>query len=237
MAQFLWVIFPYLSIVVLITGTIYRYSYNQMLWGSKSSEILEKRLLRWGSLLFHWGIIFVFFGHVMGLIIPLQVYQFFGIPSEFYHMNAEIFGGLAGLSVWIGVLLLLIRRIGNKRIRMNSTPSDFVALIMLFIVVSLGLYVTIIYNTIHGPYEYRTTVAPWFRGIMTLHPDAAHMVHVPLILQLHAISAFLLFAISPFTRLVHIWSAPIAYITRAPILYRSRVQYRSIRDQIVNRYF
>ncbi|MCF8567511.1 respiratory nitrate reductase subunit gamma [Alicyclobacillus tolerans] len=237
MAQFLWVIFPYLCIAVLVVGTIYRYSYDQIGWGSKSSEILEKRLLRWGSLLFHWGLVFVFFGHVMGLLIPIQFYQWLGVSSEFYHMNAEIFGGLTGLAAWVGILLLLIRRIVNKRVRLNSSPSDYVALCMLFIVVSLGLYVTTIYDSIHGPYEYRTSVGPWFRQVLTLHPQAALMLHAPLVLQMHAISAFLLFAISPFTRLVHIWSAPFAYITRAPILYRSRAQYRKAREETVNRYY
>lgn len=237
MTQFLWVIFPYLCIAVLVVGTIYRYSYDQLGWGSKSSEILEKRFLRWGSLLFHWGIVFVFFGHVMGLMIPLKVYQWLGISSEFYHTNAEIFGGVAGFAAWLGILLLLLRRIVNKRVRINSTPSDYVALVMLFIVASLGLYVTTIYSQIHGAYEYRATVGPWFRQVLTLHPNAYLMVHAPLVLQLHALSAFLLFAISPFTRLVHIWSAPLAYVTRAPILYRSRVGFAHVRDEIVNRFY
>lgn len=240
MLQFWWVIFPYLATAVMIVGTIYRYTYDQHGWGSKSSEILEKRLLRWGSLLFHWGIVFVFIGHVMGLLIPLALYRWFGVSSEFYHLNAEIFGGVAGVAVWLGILLLLIRRIFNKRVRMNSSVSDYVALVALFLTISIGLYVTMIYNTIHGAYEYRATLGPWFRGVLMFHPDASLMVNAPFMLQLHALSAFVLFALSPFTRLVHMWSAPFAYVTRAPILYRARNSQhdkkKAAKGDIVNRY-
>ncbi|MCY0863849.1 MAG: respiratory nitrate reductase subunit gamma [Sulfobacillus sp.] len=224
--QFWWVIYPYLCLAVMVAGSLYRYAYNPVSWGSRSSELLEKRLLKWGSLLFHWGILLVIVGHVMGLLVPVGVYQTLGISRELYHENADILGGIAGLMTWVGLAILLVRRFGNRRIRQNSSLSDLVALVLLFIVVTTGDSLTLIYNNLYGPYGYRHTVGPWVRGLLTLRPQVALMAHVPLLFQIHIELAFLLFAVSPFTRLVHIWSVPVAYPRRAPMQYRARNQYR-----------
>lgn len=226
MSQFLWVVFPYLTLSVMIIGMLYRFVYNPRGWGSKSSEILEKKWLRWGSLMFHWGILCVIAGHVMGLLIPISVYQALGVSTEFYHTNADIFGGLAGLVTTAGIVILLARRTFNARVRRNSSASDFVALVLLLIVVGLGVLVTVGYNNIYGPYEYRLSVGPWVRQLIVLHPNASLMKGVPTLLQIHIVSSFALFAVWPFTRLVHVFSVPIRYPFRAPMQYRSRVRYR-----------
>jgi nitrate reductase gamma subunit len=227
MTQFWWIIYPYLALATMILGSVYRYAHNPMSWGSRSSEILEKRWLRWGSQLFHWGILFVIVGHVMGLLVPMSAYQAMGISSHLYHENADILGAIAGLMTWVGLVILLLRRLGNIRVRRNSSVSDLVSLGLLFIVVTTGDYLTIVRNNIVGPYEYRATVGPWVRGLLVLHPNASLMTHVPAIFQVHIILAFLLFAIWPFTRLVHVFSLPLAHVRRAPIQYRDREQYRS----------
>ncbi len=227
MNQLWWIVYPYLALSLMIVGSIYRYAYNPMSWGSRSSEILEKRALKWGSLLFHWGILFVIVGHVMGLLVPMSVYTALGVTPHLYHENADLLGGIVGLMTWVGLVILLVRRFGNARVRRNSSLSDSVALSLLFIIVSSGDYLTIVRNNLVGPYEYRATVGPWLRGLLVLHPNAALMAHVPVLFQVHIILAFLLFAISPFTRLVHIWSLPLAYLRRAPIQYRSRQQYQN----------
>ncbi len=229
MNQFWWLIYPYLALAVMIVGSFYRYAHNPMSWGSRSSELLEKRKLQWGSQLFHWGILAVIVGHIMGLLVPLSLYNALGITPEMYHSGADILGAIAGLATWAGLLILIIRRFGNLRVRRNSSISDMVALVLLFIVVSTGDYLTIIRNNLVGPYEYRATVGPWVRGLLGFHPNVALMAHVPVLFQVHIILAFLLFAISPFTRLVHIWSLPLAYLRRAPIQYRDRTQYRDRR--------
>lgn len=226
MTQFWWLIYPYIALVIMIVGTIYRFAFAKRSWGSKSSEILEKRWLRWGSLLFHWGMLFVIGGHVMGLLIPLSVYQFLHVSTEAYHFVADVFGGLAGLAATVGCGILLLRRVLNHRVRKNSTPSDFIALALLFVVIALGAGQTTIYNNIVGPYEYRLTVGPWTRGLLLLHPNPSLMIHVPIVLQIHIVLTFALFAVSPFTRLVHVWSAPLRYPTRAPIQYRARFGFR-----------
>ncbi len=226
MNQFWWVIYPYLALAVMIVGSLYRYAHNPVSWGSRSSQLLEHRWLAWGSQLFHWGILLVIIGHVLGLLIPLSAYQGLGISATMYHENADILGGLAGIAAWIGLVILMARRFGNRRVRRNSSVSDMVALVLLFVVVTTGDYVTIVRNNVVGPYEYRATVGPWVRELFVLHPNAALMAHVPVLFQIHVVLAFLLFAVSPFTRLVHIWSLPLAYLRRAPVQYRDRQRYR-----------
>ena len=222
MNEFLWVVYPYLCLTVLVVGTLARYNYDQIGWTSKSSELLEKRMLRTGSLLFHWGIIFVFFGHVAGLLVPIEVYQAIGISERMYHLGAMVMGGITGLMTLAGLALLLLRRLGVKRVLRNTAPADWVALGFLIATVAMGLLMTLGYNATHLPYEYRTTVGPWIRGVLLLHPDARLMSQVPLILQIHILTALGLFAVSPFTRLVHVWSLPLAYLRRAPMQYRRR---------------
>lgn len=222
MKEFLWGVYPYLSLMLLVVGTLARYNYDQIGWTSKSSELLEKRLLRTGSLLFHWGIILVFFGHVAGLLVPVAVYQAVGISEQLYHLGAMVMGGLTGLMTLVGLVLLVLRRLGVRRVLRNTSAADWVALGFLIATVSTGVLMTLGYNVTHLPYEYRTTVGPWIRGVLVLHPDAALMAGVPLVLQVHILTALALFAISPFTRLVHVWSLPLAYLRRAPMQYRRR---------------
>ena len=225
LSAFTWGVFPYICLVVMIVGTLYRYHSDQLRWTSKSSELLEKKLLTIGSILFHVGILFVFAGHVAGLLVPVEFYNAIGISSELYHGDAIALGGLSGLVAFAGISILLYRRIVNARVRMNSDVSDYVADGLLWLVILLGLAFTLGYGLLHGPYEYRTTVGPWIRGVLTLQPNIALMAGVPLLLQVHIALAFVLFGISPFTRLIHIYSMPLGYLRRAPLLYRARYGY------------
>ncbi len=222
LSLFLWSVFPYICLLTLVVGTIYRYHCNQLSWTSKSSELLEKRLLTLGSTLFHWGLVFVFAGHVAGLLVPIGWYSAIGISPELYHMGAEGLGGFFGLLAFAGISILLYRRITNRRVRLNSDLSDYVTDGLLWTVILLGLLVTLGYSTIYGAYEYRTTVGPWIRSVIILQPDAGLMVQVPVLLQVHIIAAFILFGVSPFTRLVHLYSLPLVYLMRAPLQYRAR---------------
>lgn len=224
MAEFLWVVLPYLSLGLLVVVSVVRYLYTPMEWGSKSSQLLESRRLRWGSLLFHWGIVLVFFGHVFGLLVPIGVYGALGIDAHLYHLGADILGGLAGLATEMGLAILLWRRLTVRRLRASTEATDWLSLGLLFVVVGLGDAQTIVANNLMGAYEYRLTVGPWVRELFTLHPDAALMAHVPLLLQVHVVASLVLFAVWPFTRLVHVFSLPLAYLRRAPIQYRSRLR-------------
>ncbi|GIP47177.1 Nitrate reductase-like protein NarX [compost metagenome] len=223
---FWWVVYPYIALTVLILGLLYRFAFRQASWAAPSTEIFEKKWLRVGSTVFHYGIVFAFVGHVMGVLIPRSVYHALGVHDETYHFFAIVGGGLAGLMVVLGLVLLLIRKILNRRVRAHAGFADYFAVVLLLIVAANGTYMTIVYNTTVVAYEYRTTIGPWFRSLLAFHPDYHLMDTVPLLFQLHVLTAFLLFASIPFTKLVHMFSLPVRYPARAPQQYRSRVSYK-----------
>lgn len=220
--QFLWVIYPYLMLTVFLVGHIYRYNTDQLAWTAKSSEFLEKKSLRWGSMLFHLGIIMVFFGHVAGLLIPKRVFETFGISEAMYHAGAVYGGGFAGVITLAGIAILLFRRLNVKRVRVTSSAGDFLVAFLLFAVILMGVYNTLGYNLFVGGFDYRETIAPWLRGILTLSPDASLMSEVPFFFKLHVLLSFAIFGVWPFTRLVHVWSFPLDYLKRSYIIYRRR---------------
>jgi nitrate reductase gamma subunit len=222
---FWWVIFPYVTLSIMIVGCLYRYMYRQKTWTAPSTEFLEKKWLRIGSPLFHYGILLAIIGHAMGLIIPLSFYQAIGVSDDIYHFGAVYGGGLAGLMVISGAIILLIRKATIDKVRIHATFADFFSVIAIIIVAGIGTYMTIIYNTTVEHYEYRTTIGPWFRSIFALQPNYQLMSDVPLLFKVHVIASFGLFASIPFTHLVHIYSAPLHYLVRSPQQYRSRVGY------------
>ena len=220
--QFLWVIYPYLTLTVFVVGHIYRYNTDQLGWTAKSSELLEKKRLQWGSLLFHAGILAVVGGHVSGLLIPKAWFEAAHVTEQMYHMAAVYGGGPAGLMTLAGILILTVRRFGNDRVYAVSSMADLVVVLLILAEVTLGLVSTATNVFGAGNFDYRETIAPWFRGLLILQPDATFMDRVPLVFKLHVVMAFALFAIWPFTRLVHIWSMPIEYLNRPYIKYVSR---------------
>jgi len=223
---FWWVILPYIVGTILVLGTLYRFAYRQMSWAAPSTEIHEKKWLRIGSVCFHYGILFAFIGHVMGILIPRGFYLALGISDEVYHAFAIIGGAFAGLLVVIGLVILLIRKIIHTRVRLHSTFADFFTVILVLVVAALGTYITAIYDVFTREYEYRTTIGPWFRSLFTFQPKYHLMESVPTIFKVHVIASFLLFASIPFTRLIHMFSFPIRYPFRAPQQYRSRSHFK-----------
>lgn len=226
---FWWIVFPYITGTIMIVGLLYRFAFRPLSWRAPSTEMFEKKWLRIGSPLFHWGIVFAFIGHVMGMIIPKQVYDFFGISNDLYHWIAIVTGGLAGLMVVVGLVILLVRKFTSRMVKAHATFADYFSIIMLLIVAGIGTYMTIIFNTTVVAYEYRATIGPWFRSLFVFQPKYQLMTHVPFLFQLHVITAFLLFAAIPFTNLIHFFSLPVRYPTRAPQQYRSRAQYKRTR--------
>lgn len=218
---FLWVIIPYLSLTIFVVGHIHRYNTDQYGWGAKSSEFIQKDdMLKWGSILFHYGVIFVFFGHVAGVLIPKGFYDVIGVSEHMYHFGAVWFGGLAGLIMVIGGALLTIRRVNSVRLKKQSSAMDIVVLLILGVVTVIGFTNTVGYNASGGTFDYRETIGPWFRGILTFRPYPELMANAPLGFQLHILAAFILFAVWPYTRLVHVWSLPLEYLSRKYIVYR-----------------
>lgn len=225
-AVFWWVVFPYIALTILVVGLLYRFTFGQSKWTAPSTELFEKKWLRIGSPLFHWGIVFAFVGHIMGVVLPIEFYEAIGVTDEMYHVGGIVGGGLAGLAVVAGLVILIIRRLAVPRVKAHAGFGDYFALAAVLLVSVVGVYMTIVYNTTVVAYEYRTTIGPWFRSLFVFQPKYELMADVPLIFQLHVITAFLLFACIPFTKLVHMFSLPARYPTRAPIQYRSRDGYR-----------
>jgi nitrate reductase gamma subunit len=218
---FLWVVFPYITLTIFVVGHYWRYRYDKFGWTTRSSQLYEDRLLRWGSPLFHFGILAVFLGHVMGLGVPKSWTEAVGISEGMYHFMAVSIGALAGFGTIVGMAILIYRRRTVGPVFSATTVMDKVMYFFLALVIVLGLWNTVASNIL-GHYDYRESVSVWFRGIFRFDLAPELMAGAPLGFQAHAITAFILFALWPFTRLVHVFSAPLGYLTRPYIVYRSR---------------
>jgi len=221
MSVFLWVIFPYICLTIFVVGHYWRYRYDKFGWTTRSSQLYEDRLLRWGSPLFHFGILAVFLGHVMGLGVPKSWTEAVGISEGLYHFMAVSIGALAGFGTVVGMTILIYRRRTVGPVFSATTVMDKVMYFFLALVIALGLWNTVASNIL-GHYDYRESVSVWFRGIFRFDLQPELMADAPLGFQAHALVAFTLFALWPFTRLVHVFSAPLGYVTRPYIVYRSR---------------
>jgi nitrate reductase gamma subunit len=218
----LWVIVPYICLAVFVVGLYWRYRYDKFGWTTRSSQLYERRLLRWGSPLFHFGILFVLAGHIVGLGIPASWTEAVGMSEHAYHVLAVLTGAIAGFCTLAGLAILIYRRRTVGPVFSATTRNDKVMYVLLTATILFGLSNTVLGNVIGQASDYRETVSPWFRSIFYFQPKPQLMAQAGLGYQLHALSACLLFAIWPFTRLVHVFSAPIGYLTRPYIVYRSR---------------
>ncbi|WP_010530756.1 respiratory nitrate reductase subunit gamma [Lentibacillus jeotgali] len=223
---FWWVIFPYACLIIMILGLLYRFAFLQLTWAAPSTEFFEKKWLRLGSPLFHWGVIFAFFGHIMGIVIPMSFYEALGVSDHLYHMGAVYGGSLAGIVMVAGLIILLIRKIVFDPVRVHATFADFYSVIALLVIAAIGTYITMFGNYTPNEFDYRTAIGPWFRSLFILNPQYELMTNIPFVFKLHTLLGFGLFASIPFTRLVHFYSIPVSYPTRAPQQYRSRAQYK-----------
>ncbi|OKP78504.1 nitrate reductase [Paenibacillus sp. P3E] len=218
--QFLWVIIPYICLVIFIVGHIYRYRRDQFNWTAKSSEFIEKKQLKYGSILFHLGIIPVIFGHIGGLVVPKSWMEAVGVSEHTYHIGAVYIGGIFGIATLAGMLILTSRRFTLKNVRRLSSASDLIVNSLLLFIVFMGMYSTLVTNAVQPQFDYRETISVWFRGLFMFRPDPSLMTTVPLSFKIHVLSGFAIFAFWPFTRLVHVWSVPLNYVGRSYILYR-----------------
>jgi nitrate reductase gamma subunit len=217
----LWVVVPYVCLAVFAVGHWWRYRYDKFGWTTRSSQLYENRLLRLGSPLFHFGLLFVFLGHVMGLGVPESWTEKVGVSEGMYHASAVGVGSIAGVCTVVGMVILIYRRRTVGPVFSATTRMDKAMYAVLGTVIVLGLVNTTIAN-VFGNYDYREGVSVWFRGIFRLDPQPVLMAAAPIGFKLHGLAAFALFALWPFTRLVHVFSAPLGYLTRPYIVYRSR---------------
>ena len=212
--QLLFGYYPYIALVVFFLGSLLRFDREQYTWKSDSSQLLHRGQLRWGSNLFHVGILGIFGGHFGGLLTPLSVWHALGVTASAKQMLAIVAGGIAGLMCLVGISLLTHRRLFDPRIRANSSFGDTAILLLLFAQLLIGL-ATIPVSMGHLDGHEMVKFMTWAQGILTLQPDvAANVLDVHPIFKAHLLLGMTLFLVFPFTRLVHVWSAPIWYLGR-----------------------
>jgi nitrate reductase gamma subunit len=211
--QLLFGYYPYLCLTVFLIGSLIRFEREQYTWRASSSQLLRKKELFWGSNLFHFGILFLLFGHFVGLLTPHALYEHV-ISAHNKQMLAIISGGIAGTVCFIGLTLLLHRRLFDSRIRKTSTAMDIAVLVLFWAQLVLGL-TTLPFSLEHSDGAVMLQLSEWAQRIVTFRPDAADLIQgLAWPYQLHLALGLTIFLIFPFSRLVHIWSAPVGYLGR-----------------------
>ncbi|MDH3701302.1 MAG: respiratory nitrate reductase subunit gamma [Alphaproteobacteria bacterium] len=207
-------IYPYIALAVLVLGSIIRYDREPYTWRSGSSQLLRRRQLMWGSVLFHVGVLIVFFGHLVGLLTPIEIFDALGISHGFKQLMAIVVGGIAGAAALIGATLLVHRRLFDARIRSTSTFGDNAIILILWLQLLLGL-ATIPLSMNHLDGMEMVKFMAWAVGIFTFNADAAaYVADAHPIFKLHLFLGLTIFLIFPFTRLVHMLSVPLRYLWR-----------------------
>ncbi len=206
--------YPYLCLTVFLLGSLLRFDREQYTWKTGSSQLLRRRQLMWGSNLFHVGILVIFFGHLVGLLTPIWIFDFVGVSHGFKQLMAIWVGGIAGIFCLVGIALLTHRRLFDSRIRVTSAPGDIAILLILFAQLLLGL-ATIPVSMGHLDGHEMVKFMNWAQGIVLLRVDSWMLVaDAHPIFKAHLFLGMTIFLLFPFTRLIHVWSAPIWYLGR-----------------------
>jgi nitrate reductase gamma subunit len=208
---FVW--YPYVAFTVFLLGSLIRFERDPYTWRASSSQMLRKRQLFWGSNLFHVGILFLLFGHTVGLLTPTELYTLvITVPQK--QMMAVVSGGIAGILCFIGLTMLLHRRLFDARIRRTSSVMDIAILALLWVQLTLGL-VTLPLSVHHADGGVMLALSHWAQGIVTLDPvEVSTLQALPWPYLAHLVLGMTVFLVFPFSRLVHIWSAPVWYLGR-----------------------
>lgn len=221
-ATAVYVVLPYVALAVGIAGLIWTRRRNQFGWTARSTELLEGKILRIASVVFHLGVLAAIGGHVLGILIPQSWTAAIGVTDSMYHVLAVAGGVSAGAAVVVGFAALMYRRFSNPRVKATTTNMDLTIFALLAIGIVTGMAATIF--NIPDSVHYRESVGPYFRQIFIFKPDASLMTGegVATIFQVHVISVWFLYMLWPFSRLVHAFTVPVNYPRRSPIIYRPR---------------
>lgn len=220
---FLFGVYPYICLTVFLLGSLIRFDRDQYTWKSDSSQLLRTGLLRWGSNLFHVGILFLFFGHLVGLLAPHAFYAHF-LEASVKQKIAIYSGGTFGVLCFIGLSMLIYRRIFDPRIRYTSHKTDLAILLILWVQLVIGL-ITLPFSWAHSDGSVMLILADWAQRILTLRTvEAEVLAGLPWPYRLHIVFGMTIFLLFPFSRLVHVWSgfASVAYLFRPYQVVRSR---------------
>ncbi len=201
---------PYVALVVFLVGTISRYKMTKFSYSSLSSQFLEGRQLFWGTMPFHWGLLFLFLGHLVAFLVPRGLLAFNSHPVRL--LIIEISALMFGLIVLVGLIILFARRTANPRLRVVTTRMDIIVFVLLIVEVILGLSVALGYRW--GSSWFASVLTPYLRSVMVLQPEIGAVASMPWVVKLHIILSYLIFMLIPFTRLVHMLVVPLHYIWR-----------------------
>ncbi len=207
---FFFVLLPYIAIISLIAGSIYRYRFHGFQVSSLSSQLLENKLLFFGSRPFHWGIITLFFGHLIAFLLPSSVLAWNEKPIRLYILEISAFA--FGLMTLIGLTILIIRRIQIKRIRIITTRMDIFVYVILSVMIITGLYTAFFFRW--GSSWFALVLTPYLRSVFLFQPDTTTVISLPFMIRIHIISAFILIGMIPYTRFIHFLVYPFSYLWR-----------------------
>jgi nitrate reductase gamma subunit len=214
MHGFIFGIYPYIALSVLLIGSVARYERDPFTWKSSSSQLLRRKQLILGSVLFHVGVLTIFFGHLVGLLTPLPLVEALGISHEVKQIAAVVVGGVAGVMALVGGIMLIWRRLADPRIRASSSSMDIVILTLLLVQLCLGL-LTITISLQHLDGGEMVKFMLWAQAIFTFDARAAsYVADAPLLFELHIVTGLTIFLLFPFSRLVHMLSVPLRYLWR-----------------------
>lgn len=215
-------ILPYIALATIILGSILRFDRDPYSWRTKSSQLLRRKQLIIGSVLFHGGILIVLLGHLVGLFTPIRLIEILGIPFSLKQIIAIVVGGVAGTAAWIGLTILIHRRLFDERIRKTSSFADIGIVVLLWIQLTLGM-ATIPFSLHHLDGSVMKLFMQWAQHIVTFRGDAwEYIKDVHPVYKAHINLGFLIFILFPFTRLVHMFSAPVGFVARPYQIVRKR---------------
>lgn len=208
---FLYAVIPYLTVAIAILGGVWRYRSDRFSYSSQSSQFLESRTLFVGSVAWHYGILFVLGAHIAALMFWDPWASLVSNPDRRYAL--EVIGLALSVLAFLGLALLLVRRLAEPRVKAVTTPMDWILVVALIVQVGLGIWTALVYRW--GSEWYVFTAVPWLHSLIKLNPKPEYMASLPPVVQLHSIGGFLLIALFPFTRLVHVVTVPVTYLWRS----------------------
>ena len=214
-------VFPYVAVALAVAVGLYRHTVDRYSWSSQSSQFLESRALYWGSVPWHYAILLILLAHLLALLFPAGWGSLLGRPVRLYFL--EVTGMALGVTTVLALALLVIRRALDKRVATVTTPIDWLLLGLLLVQVATG--VAIAYTLRWGGVWYLHTAVPWLRSLLVCQPDVNYLAVLPPLVKVHAFNAFLIIAVFPFSRLVHVVSLPLGYLARpyqVVVWYRQR---------------
>ena len=210
MTNTLFVVFPYVAVVLAIWGGVHRYRRDRFSYSTLSSQLLENRTLFWGSVPWHYGIVIVLLAHLLGFLMPGMWARITSAPTALY--TIEIVGFAFGLAALVGLCVLFVRRLTQVRILAVTSPMDWALLTVLLVQVALGVWVSLVYRW--GADWYVDTAVPWLVSLVSLQPNTQYVSSLPWPVQTHMLTGFLVIALFPFSRLVHLIMFPFWYLWR-----------------------